>query len=339
MNQVIEEKKEAVTKTFAIVGFVAIVLFTVWLAVQVVSVVPSAFSSLASLANSIYNYDTNEELVVATGSTIANTGESFNISWTHMQNSGTYAFSYACTDGVSVDIKDPSGDIIALACDTTWDLGDVVSLAVVIASEKHRFADIPYTVSFTETGVPDSITSTTKAITIVNATIPTSESIATEEAEEISEEEVEQEETTNIPTNTAGTPTTVEKLIYAIPTSNPNGKIDLAVTYLGMGILTGKIFTPTQTIGVNQNGAIQFEVKNIGTKTAEDWSYEANLPADMSFSSGDQKALKPNERAVITLGFEGVSRTGVEKFDVSVTAKNDISKLNNSFTRSVLIVR
>ena len=56
MNQVHNKDKDSVMKTLAIVGFIAVIAFGVWLAVQVVSLVPSAFSSLASIADTVYNY-------------------------------------------------------------------------------------------------------------------------------------------------------------------------------------------------------------------------------------------------------------------------------------------
>jgi len=37
MNQVTKEQKDQVMKTMAIVGFVAVIIFGVWLAVQIVS--------------------------------------------------------------------------------------------------------------------------------------------------------------------------------------------------------------------------------------------------------------------------------------------------------------
>lgn len=341
MNQVTEEQKGSLTKTFAIVGFIAIVVFAVWLAVQIVSVIPSAFSSLASLADSVYNYDSKKELVVSTKETVINAGESFSISWTTFKQDGIYTFSYACTEGVSVDAKSATGEIVSVACNTPLDLGNTSSLEVLIASEKFRFVDIPYTVTFTQKGVQDSTVTTTKTITIVNATIPTSANLADGEAVNEDPKPVETPVITTpvkTPTYVAGKPTTIKKVTYSVPVSNPNGKIDLQVTYIGVGTLNGKTFTPSKSIDIDDEGALQFEVKNIGTKTADSWSYKAELPSDITYTSGDQKALKPNERAIITLGFEGIAKTGSETVGVTVTAKNDVAKTNNDFTKTIKIV-
>ena len=122
-----------------------------------------------------------------------------------------------------------------------------------------------------------------------------------------------------------------------MPVSNPNGIGDLQVTYLGSGTISGSTFVKLASIDMDRSGAIQFEIKNIGTKTVDSWSYEAKLPADINYTSGSQKALKPNERAIITLGFEGLRKKGTEKVGVSITAKSDIKSSNNKVSGSVVI--
>ncbi len=341
MNQVSEEKKTTLTKVLAILGFLAIIVLAVWLAVKIVSVIPSAFSSLASLADSVYNYDREMKLEVATENSVVNAGEAFTISWTNMRKNGTYTFSYSCIDGVSVDIRDKEGNIEALSCDTPLDLKNATSLEIRVSSEKSRFVDVPYSVTFTENGNEEAVSTGNSTVTIVNATIPTS-GIVQEEDSETEEETAAPEPsktvtTPSTPRYTPGTPIVTKKTIYTMPVSDPNGKIDLQVTFLGVGTISGSTFIKKNSIDIDDQGALQFEVKNIGTKTAEDWDYTAKLPGDITYTSDDQKALKPNERAVITLGFEGLSDDGSEKVSVEVTAKNDVKKSNNEFTQTVKI--
>jgi hypothetical protein len=345
MNEVTTEEKDGLTKTFAIVGFLVLIIFTVWLAVRIVSVLPSAFSSLASLADSVYNYKDAKEIVVETQSSVVNAGESFLISWTKMRRDGTYTFSYACTEGVSVDVRDALGAIAGLACGTPLSLDNATSLEVLIASEKYRFVDIPYTITYTGKGDSEVSVATTKTITIVNATIPATGAVVVETPKPVVTPEVSTLKPTvtptpvKKPTYVPPTTTTVSKVVYALPVSNPNGTIDLQVTILGAGTLSGSTFSKASNIDVDKTGAIQFAVKNIGTKTADVWSYVAHLPGDMTYTSGTQKALKPQEQAIITLGFEGITKTGNEKFDVAVTAQNDIKKTNNTAASSVVIVK
>jgi len=339
-----DEHKNAVTKSFAIVGFVALILFAVWLAVQIVSLIPSAFGSLASIADGVYNYEgAEEQFIVATERSVVNSEEPFTISWTEHRRDGDYTFSYACTDGAALQIVDGAGNRADLACDTPVALGTNTAVSVAVASEKQRFTDIDYTITFTdaETG---TVSTTDASTTIVNASIPTSIVLGEEtttEKEEVVEETTEAivEEPTTPATPVAGTPTTVEEVIYAIPTSNPNGTVDLAVDYVGVGILTGNnTFAQTGTIDVDQTGAFRFEVTNLGTKTSDEWSFEALLPSGIEYTSGDQVALKPNETAVITIGFDGLSQTGVERFSADISVDDDTNTSNNGFISAVKVV-
>jgi len=340
MNQVSEEKKESMTKVLAILGFIAVIIFAVWLAVQIVRVIPSAFSSLASIAEVVYNYRGEEDLEVSTQKSVLNAGESFTISWSQMRTAGSYTFSYACVDGVSIDIRKNDGTIQTIACDTTVALGSATSIEILIQSEKARFVDVAYTVQFLRNGQTAATASKSSAVTIVNASIPVSGIVVT--TPEVADEEIKTpaESTPTKPTTpvyTAGTPVTVTKYVYITPVSDPKGDIDLQVTYFGVGVIKNGVFIAQSSIDADDAAAMQFEVKNIGTKTARDWSYSAKLPASISYKSGDQKALKPNERAVITLGFDGLSKSGIETVSVEVEAKGDVKKSNNVFSKTVKI--
>ena len=338
-NQVTEEQKSSLTKVLAIFGFLALVVFSVWLAVQIVRVLPSAFSSLASLADSVYNYEESDEFLTAPEKSIVNAGESFTISWSKQSQPGTYTFMYTCTEGVAIETRTTENEIVTIACDTPTEIDTEDSIEIVIGSEKARFVDVRYTITFSPENGDDTLV-TNSQVTIVNASIPTGGIIAEEDQnEEIPEEEQETPVVTTprptTPTYTPGTPITIRKVVYSVPVSDPKGKIDLAVTFLGVGTLEGKTFTPASKIDIDEMGAVQFEVKNIGTKTAEDWEYEVNLPFDIKHTSGDQKALKPNERAVITLGFEGLTETGSEKIKAVVDAQGDVQSSNDSFVWTV----
>jgi hypothetical protein len=351
-NNVTHEEKDSLTKTFAIVGFIVLVIFGVWLAVKIVTFVPSAFSSLASLADSVYNYNKTEVITVNGENNVYNTGEAFTLSWGAMRRPGTYTFSYACTEGVSVDTKNVEGKIVSLNCGEPLALGEVTSLEVLVSSEKNRFTDIPYTVTYTKNGSDETSSMVTRDLTVVNVAIPATGALVTNMPKpSITTEGMGEKAETPVvvavkptpkpvakpKTYVAPKPKTITKTVYTVPASNPNGTTDLQVTYLGSGTITGSTFVKLASIDLDKSGAIQFEVKNIGTKTADVWSYVANLPADISYTSGSQKALKPNERAIITLGFEGLSKEGTEKVGVTVTAKSDVKTTNNKVSGSVTI--
>jgi hypothetical protein len=338
-HEVPEEKKDALTKTFAIAGFAAIIIFILWLAVQLVQFIPGAFSSLASLADSVYNYDPDQALEVTTPNSVVNAQETFVLSWTLLNGSGSYNFSYGCAEGVSLSMKNLDGEVVNLACESVLPLEKNTELEIVASSDKHRFVDVPLTVAFEKDGVETGTKRTIKTVTIVNASIPASGLPTTPVV--VPTTPVVTTPTPTVPKPTGTKPvthTTVPKVEYVVPVSDPNGKIDLQVTFIGAGTINGSTFTRSKTIDADKNGAIQFEVKNIGTKTATDWEYKAILPADITYTSPDQKALKPQERAIITLGFDGLTQDGDEKVSITVTAKDDVNQKNNKVTATVEIV-
>ena len=101
--------------------------------------------------------------------------------------------------------------------------------------------------------------------------------------------------------------------------------------------MTGNEFEAKATLEENERGAVRFEVKNIGTKTSEDWTFSITLPSGFTYSSEEEAPLKPNERAVFTLGFNVSDAPEVATIKASVTEETDTNKENNSFTWSVKI--
>ncbi len=347
MSQVTNEQKETVTKLLAVVGFLAAIVLLVVIAVKVVTFIPGAFSSLASIADSVYNYERTPSITISTPNSVVKSGESFTISWNEQKRPGTYSFSYVCATGVSVETRLGSDEITTVTCDEALPLEkDQTDLNILVTTDTQRFTDLDYTIIFTPSDPRLETIASDARITIVNASLPTITNMdPAPEVEEVPEVVAPEEAPKPAPTTpstptkpVAGTPTYIEEVIYAIPTSNPNGTIDLRVTLVGVGTLDGKNFAFAPTLETNEGGAIRFSVKNIGTKTAEDWSFKANLPADIDYTSGDQKALKPNEEAIITLGFTGIDGTGLESFGVTATAKGDINTKNNSITSTVKVV-
>ena len=96
--------KERILKVLAVGGFVALIIIIAWLGIQVVRVAPKAFTSLASLADSVYNYE-EIHVDVASNKAVANANESFGLSWHVPKTPGVFTFAYACTDGIAIDVR------------------------------------------------------------------------------------------------------------------------------------------------------------------------------------------------------------------------------------------
>lgn len=345
MNDVSEAQKSTVMKIMAIVGFVAVIVFAVWLAVQIVTLMPSAFSSLASIADGVYNYEEPKaELIVTNNETLKNAGETFTVSWDEIDVAGEYTFSYACADGVSVDVRNHTGVWETVECDEVLSLGTATFfLPIIVESERQRFADVTYTIAFT----PESGDRTTlfshNAITIVNPSIPqsnvVSEDTETEDdVEETVEPEVAGETTTNVPTQPS-TPRVIETIVLETPVSNPNGFVDLAVRLTAVGHLDSNgNFSQRGNIDDDARGAFQFEVRNIGTKTSDEWDFIATLTSGTEYDAPTQIELKPQERVLFTLGYDNVGQDGIREIGVRVRVDDDINRSNNSFTWAVSVV-
>jgi hypothetical protein len=335
------ESSSRLMKTLAVLGFVALVIFGTWLAVNIVRLVPGAFASLASLAESIQlGRDDQNNITIESDDTVVNSEESFTIAWSDLNRSGNYTFQYRCEDGVSVQVK-VDGQIISVPCGTIYLLPeDTFDLEAQFVSAKKRFVDITYQIGFIKNGESVPEFTSEKTITLVNATLPTTVVV---------DEEIEVP-TTPVVKPTPTTPTTpkppvvVKPTTYTVsewvaPVSNPNGKIDLAAKFIAVGTMSSNnLFVKANELEIGDKNAFQFEVKNIGTKTSDDWTFEAKLPNGETFKSKVQDALKPNERAVLTIAFgEDAGEEGTRKLTVTVKGGDDTVSSNNSFTTSVKV--
>ncbi len=345
----VEEKKPRFSKPVAVAGFVVIIALIAWTSVQIVRLAPTAFSSLASLSQGISNYrdtmsdDIDTDLTVASNIKLADAGKPVTITWNQDSREGSYAFSYACLEGVTVDIVDDEG-LRTIACDTRYSLGVTDAVTVIINSEKARHIDVPYTISFMRQNDTGPVRSGENTLTITNESINDDVAVVTPDGvvlgEEDEIEEVTEEVKEEAPAPAAPAPKPkpvvvtepVTEYVYEIPVSNPNGFTDLATRFLNVGDIVGGRFV-AGGIERDDSGAFQFEVKNIGTKTSGTWTYTVTLPDGDSYTSPTQTALKPNERAVITLGFDTPDKAS-HTFVVTVEIEDRVSS-NNSFRRAV----
>ena len=318
------------------VGLVAILILAVWLAVKIVSLIPNAFTSLASITDSVYNNRPTGEMAVASNTSLINSGEEMVIRWSALKGNGAYTFSYQCVDGVSLVMKYPTTSETYVPCGQVVKLGsDTLSLVVVPESERVRFSDVNMNIGFIKAGTDEVATQKTIVITVVNPDITLSKSVSVL----VPGDDTYEPEIDDTPITTPGTPTVTTTSVYELPVSDPNGFVDLGVKYLGVGILNNQNqFVPRGTIDNDERGAFQFEVKNLGTKTSSSWDFVANLPSGTRYESPIQDGLKPNERSVITLGFDNVGQIGTRSFGVEIDVTGDTSANNDKFTWAVKVI-
>ena len=345
MNTETFSSKTKRAKAFIVIAFFAIVAFIGWLSVQIVAYTPNAFSSLASLAQGISQYKEavmdSESLPITSGLSAIESGKPSTITWRKDDRPGTYTFSYNCNEGATVEIVSPEG-MRSVSCDMRYSLGDTDSVTLVVNSNKTESINLSYAVAFMRESDIGPIRIGEQTLAVTPAT-----KLAMEEkkdGEVLGENDKKEDEfvkddiiTPEAPKPVSPAPVVITRpaepeFIYEIPVSNPNGFTDLATRFIGTGSISGNKFV-AGTIEREDNGAIQFEVKNIGTKTSESWTYSVTLPDGDVYTSPKQVALKPNERATITIGFSTPDKSS-HNF-VVVVKTDDRTSSNNSFRKSV----
>lgn len=329
-----EAVKDRFLKIVSVGGFIGLIIILAWLGIKIVAFMPTAVSSLASLADSVYNYRAPEITIVSNRSESL-TGETFELSWPVPKQPGTFSISYACTDGVSADAH-VNQNIVTLPCGEIYPLGAVSGVALRVFSERIRYADIPVTIHFIRANDDTIIAKNTRLIKVINENIKNEYLTDLSEPENGVEDNVPIEEPSTTVTQTPELPQQTVQYTYGVPVSDPDGVIDLEASYITVGTVTGSVFTPLGSLVANINqSAIQFAVKNIGTKTSDPWTYLLQLPNGTVYTSPTQEPLKPNERAVITQGFTTPS-TGNHKIIGSVII-TDINIANNSFVAPFVV--
>lgn len=374
MENTTKKKSVSLLKYLAVIAFIGVVILLSWFSIQLVNNMPGAFSSLASLAESIkqnpssYNESETSELedgliTVTSNKNLLNSGDLVDISWSTTKTPGSYTFYYECDSGIAMDIINQDLDSRIIGCGKNYNVGNTDSLTLHVESEKVRFEDINYTIAFLSTNDSTPRASGTASFTVVNSSIPDeftnllkTEASQNQETEVINENkeveakkeiaseteemaQVEEEEKTVSEETIINTPPTeeapsyVQEFTYEVPTSDPNGKTDLSTKFIATGNLLSNIFIPGY-VHEEKDGAIQFEVKNYGTKTSEKWTFSISLPNEIKYVSDEQEPLKPNERAVLTIGFTA-SEKSQHTFVVEVEEPTDKNSANDSFNKTI----
>lgn len=317
-------------KTLAVLGFIVLIIFAVWLAVQIVKLTPSTFSSLANLLESTQKgREAQNELVIESDDSVINSKEAFAIKWSDLKRDGAYTLMYECADDVTLSIR-VGGEIIPMNCGETFVLPkETFSVDASLISEKERFVDVVYRVAFIKDSESEAAFEAEKTVTVVNATVPNGDTVAKNDDEEKADDTKKEEPKTVATSTPKTTPTTTYKYAYTKPVSNPNGYTDLSTKFIGIGIVKNGNFTAYEKLDAGEEGAMQFAVKNIGTKTSGAWTYKIALPDGTDITSKAQAPLQPNEQATLTVIFPDAGKDGTRKIEVFVSG--DTSTNNNHF--------
>jgi hypothetical protein len=330
-------KKQNLNRSVAVIGFFVMILLIAWLSVQVVRVAPSAFTSLASLSAGITQYknslDGNVDGPLIVRSDVASTtsGAPITLSWEKDGRLGRYGFSHSCLDGMTVDIVDTEG-LRSLSCGTRYDLGDAKSITIIVESTGEPIIELPYVISFMRTNDTEPVRVGENKVTVVNDDVVVAAS-STEGTVLGETDSADSEDAPSTPTPTVTKP----EYTFTLPVSNPNGFVDLKTTFIATGEISGRTFT-TAPLKQDSDGAIRFEIQNIGTKTSEKWSYSVLLPDSDTYVSPLQAPLQPTERVIISIGFP-TDTDASHTFVVLAAVVQDINLSNNTFRQVTRLLK
>lgn len=321
------------TKTLAVLGFLTVIALIVIATIGIIKYLPTGFSSLASLSESLDKYRTTggEEdpmvIVLTSTTTESMVGEPVTISWKKIDGTGSYSFAYDCADGVAIDIVDTEG-LRTITCETNYDLGDVDTVTIIASATSTEDEFIDYTVAFTSENEPESTHFVDESLTL----LPQKDGMV---ASETTSKPAPTPTTSPAPYLGAPDPTPVRTTPKPVPTPSPRGYVDLATAYIGVGTIDGNRFEAGR-LEQNADGAVQFTITNIGTKTSGYWSYSVTLPDGGSYASPKQAPLAPGEIATISLGFP-VDEVRSHTFVILAVDSTDTLLGNNSVRKEVSI--
>ena len=340
MNTVTPEKKAGIFKALAILGFFAIIGFIVWASVQIVAYAPRGFTSLASLAASLSHYQDSlslDDTTLALTNVIekTETGKPMVISWTKQPQTGNYSFNYVCSDGISIDVVDTEG-LRSITCNTNYSLGDTDTVTIIVDSKNQNETSVKYSIAYTDENKIGP-THTSEQTVLVFASAPANNGQVLGQ-----NDNTDWKDSISVPKPkpTPDTNTTVlvpKPEVTGVPVSDPKGFADLSTVFIATGVISGNTFKAT-SIKQNNEGAFQFAVTNLGTKTSESWSYMVTLPGGNIYTSPLQTPLLPGEKATIAIGFS-TDNDHVYNSVVVVIEKSDINLKNNSLTQKINLVK
>jgi len=137
--------------------------------------------------------------------------------------------------------------------------------------------------------------------------------------------------TTNTTSNNKPSPKATPATNYIAPVEVVYyGKPDFEITLIGTGIIdpASKQFMSTNYAGFNDEIAIKFQVKNIGTNVSGAWKLRINAPSRTTpyFDSAYQTSIKPGDRIVFTTSFDSPINTGINTTYITADPLNMIDE-------------
>src|SRR3989344_5219558 len=329
--------REWTIKGLAALGLFAILAFGACGVSRIALSLPPLFASLGAAAVSLSTvFIPNERLEIDMPEDRVISGETFTLSWAHSgkRGEGTYTVSFACREGLSAEAETREGTFARVYCETPFNFTNAEKTIRIVPTSQVRFLDVPFTVSFTRLADGAVTASAETMLLVFNE--DTEGSLSTTTRPQSAQTSSRQAGSESRKTYAATSVT---------PMSDSKAKSDLSARIVSLGTLDASgAYTVGQSVRAGSRAAVRFEIENVGTKTAEFWSFNAVLPTSpyFIFHSETQPRLAPGDKIQYTLGFDQIDKAATGGVvTINVDPANSIpesSEDNNIATGTYTII-
>ena len=339
--------KDVAIKSLALVGLIALLAIGTWGTVQILRNSNGIFSNLGAAVTDFTSRffsgeeERDAELRLTLETQTVKNDEAFDLTWETRNDVGraVYSLVYECANGLTFATEAVTGGTTRIPCGEPYQFSsDEKRLSLTPHSPTERFVEASLKLSLLDgesVRAEDSVLLTVAGDNLTAA--PTTTPPAATPAAR--------------PTPSAPVPPSIS--YYPIYTtgpaaSDPNGFVDLEVEILDIGTIDRdgdfRRIDDNDELDRDEKAGVRFVVRNIGTKTSDEWSFTAELPTSPrhTFRSRDQQELTPGSRMEFTLGFNRLSSSRDGEIVVEIDDRDDggdTNERNNSDEIEVEISR
>ncbi|HYC34117.1 MAG TPA: CARDB domain-containing protein, partial [Candidatus Paceibacterota bacterium] len=327
-----------VIKVLVILGILILLFF---ISIGIVKFVPKAIGSLSSASVYLTNLFSKDGIELVVDKPEIKSGETLTISWKNTsEKTGLYAWTFKCTDGVSVLYRSMDGSMKPVICETSFPIPEnATSYPFVFKSLQTSNVEVPMTLSLFEKDTKALLYSDSAEVTIVTESssteTPSTSTNNTPSYNPGTGSPVATSTATSTSTGTSTRPTTSRPNTPV--TTSPVGATDMSITLVqANSIESGTInLRDLSNVGANDKVVIRFRVANQGTMATGPWRITAVLPtrivADQAFASGQQPSLQPGVSHEMTMMFDSYD-SSKNQISISLEHANDTNSSNNLLT-------
>lgn len=311
-------KQSPLQSVLTLFAFLVIISIGIWGAITAFKLFPR----MSEVFSSFFTRSSSESALVITSDLSIPSGNEYALNWKHDgDDTGVYAFSYDCTDGVSVEAPVAAGGVLGpITCGISYGVpGTERSLTIVPKSTVTT--QMPITLSYT--------TSDGERVAVATSSITISSGTATTPA--VTTSTTSPPQVTSTPQPTTGT----------LPAAAPSvtSPADLEPTLLAIGVEDpySGTFIPQTQFAASDVVVVKFSVKNQGGRATGAWSFTAELPTNPPYyyEAPTQRSLNPGDWNEFTLRFNQAAGGSIFVNIDAADVVKEAHKNNNTLTVDV----